>query len=1099
MVLAGGGMRLPEPFPPGLDKHQRQVLESAADSLLSRLGLCEVPSSEPRPEELAALRRWFCSNGLLGLFFAHAMACWRSERRQVERFQPHVLAAAIHDLEMDRRVDGAKTACRRIRKLHEGRHPELFGVLDELPDSDSRQVLDWLSGKCGQLRGSSNPTDAEKSCAEDLGRFKSLLERYVLDRVRTQERDAQPTRHSRSIAALGAARSAPDSSIGERHDFYDDRPHRSDDVECATAYVSVNPETTGSARRSGDLQRYRAAAITQEIASRQMMSPVAWGVLSEWTLTELVRELRAGVSRKSVEDAFLTISLMTGRDAERLLSIPAMDVKQARRRGQKGDVLIHGGRDGSQFALRSELSLPKPEVFRELYIPAQASIDLPLPTELLDCLDLGKGAAPDMPAVKRRVAVLRKRLPQITLARISDAGKLWSFHNGTEATLAGRVFGTDIAYAVALHYENMAVERVLGVYGAWVDRINLALEKPQAFTVGNGSATARVGSRRCPNLEVLGECLRQYREFVRRLLAHGKSLAEAHNHFATYTYLVLAFGTGIRPVRQPFESLAEYCVASATYFIADKESRRGPSPRFVALPAFAVTQLEFYFEYLRTIKGYLDGDPKARRYMNAVSKGEAAFLFTLTGPGLTPTPLTPSGIARTLGESLPLVWNWPRHLMRTELANRGVPDEVNQAVMGHGQSGQEPFAHFSALSMADLDRAAGEIGEVAAQLQFEPLPGVAPWNRNAVNDGGGGDPALPILGEVSRSGVHTSQSDRNAERRKQEKRRQISEGSRWAEEKCKEAGLCPERFRDPNEAEEWIRQVLSEAAEKFDREHSWGAARGRLCDLVDKMNWKFNLAIPVPPPPIRLRAGRGMRTRALFNAQRVMQRAAGGFLRALEEPEWIHEQEANRLLPLVLFSAACFGGLAEPKALLALGRWLQRETTPVLSCAREWNLCWTNLSFESRGRNNVVDNGRPRRLRRFFVDGTTLLLLARYLKERGRAAGTAYKDHRTLMGHIRRSLGEACGVDLPDTMSLRQLCRGAVTVAERRPGVELPNYLAEFACGDIESVSVPEDDFRHYIGVKLESRPVRGSLPAPPTGLRRGHVRARRGSGPQPA
>lgn len=1069
-------MLLPEPFPPGLNKDQERLLRSRADDLFATLGLGDRPSDRIEYEELRALQDWFRSNRLLGRFFIHAMVAWVSDRSPVNRLQAHVLAASVHDAKEGNRLHVALAACRRIRQLHEGQHEALLLELKDFTATDSASALNWLSDESRKLRTRKNASAGQLKSAHELGRFKSLLKRYVRNVVRTQNREAIPTRHGSSVASLGEGGSESDADIGERHDFYDGRKEKGDDVECRTPYMEVYPRGTTATKRSGDLQRGIAAGITSVMVGRNMLSPVSWGVFSEGTFTGLVRELRAGVLGKSPEHAILAASLFTGRSAEDLVSMPLIDHQRAASRRAKGDVLLHPGGNRKFPALRSELSLAAPDRYPEFYAPAKSSLDIPLPSELLPCLERARSGNLTIGTVKERLGELRKKLPQLSLARIALAGRLWLYHQGSERPLIDRLFGTDLAHAVPLYYQNMAEEWIMNAYGAWMRRINGQLLDANPFTVEIAASVSRVGSLRCPKLAVVGEGLRQYRDLVRWELANGKSLREAHNHYAVFTYLVLAFATGIRSVRQPFESLAEFCEATDTYFLDDKESRRAPAPRFVPVAPFAVKQLGFYFKYLLALKSFLDGHAPSRRYMDAVLKGQAPYLFTLGRGGRPPVALTPTTIANTLGEAFPLVSNWNRHFMRTELGNYGVSDEVIQAMMGHGEVGQEPFAGYSALSMSELEEAASVMEEIAASIGLEPLAGVPGRERAGVADDREGLRALPVAVGIPRSREFAPQRERNADERKRVKRLEIERGNGWADARRDEVRSDPERFRDHARADTWLRERLGRLNEELKAEYAWNAARARLCKHLDALNRDLGLNIPVPAPPRRLRRGRRIRTRAMFDVQRVVQRAAREFIRALARPDEILELDGDKLLPLVVFSAACFGGLAQPEALLEFARSVQRAN-PRLFWFEDRELCWMDVRFDTKGRNNILDDGRPRCLRRFLLDGITLMLLTRYLNRRARAASTVYKDEGTLMGHVRGSINQLCGAHIPTRMSLSQFAMGAITVAERRPGVRLPHYLVEYACGAIDSVSLPEEYFRYYLGEAAPARAATGKLP----------------------
>ena len=182
-------------------------------------------------------------------------------------------------------------------------------------------------------------------------------------------------------------------------------------------------------------------------------------------------------------------------------------------------------------------------------------------------------------------------------------------------------------------------------------------------------------------------------------------------------------------MRQPFETFSDYCCETNTYFIRDKDAPGTPSPRFVPVASFATKQLSDYRSHLQWLKTQILGsNDKQIKYINAALGDIAPYLFTFN-ENEDPEPLTPSSIETVLEHISPLDLNWPRHLLRTELTDCNVHDDVIQAFMGHGEMGQEPFAHYSATTMADLNDVSNTIEELAAELNITPLSLPAGYTR----------------------------------------------------------------------------------------------------------------------------------------------------------------------------------------------------------------------------------------------------------------------------------------------------------------------------------------------------------------------------------
>ena len=349
-------------------------------------------------------------------------------------------------------------------------------------------------------------------------------------------------------------------------------------------------------------------------------------------------------------------------------------------------------------------------------------------------------------------------------------------------------------------------------------------------------------------------------------------------------------------------------------------------------------QLEHYRKYLLDLKNYLDLDEGSRDYIQKVFEGRNPYLFLLNAKHGQPKPLTPKSTSEILGEYFPLVMNCNRHLLRTNLVERGVSGEVAQAIMGHGDMGQDPFARYSALSMADLEDAKAVINDIGFEI------GLAPLAHSTVE--------RSIKLEISTSrrkvveaGAYATQRDNRARRRRKERGRQAEKGRRWTEEKLAEAENRIEELRDEEKANAWQKETIRQLNEAHTPEYAWKAARYALAKAIDELNERHRLNIPIVAPPRKLRPPSPMRNEAMFDASRVVQRASSAFLRSLSKPIDIRNVSKESWLALVLFSAACFGGLTDPKVLLAFGRRLQGKPRVRLAYVKSLDLCWDGFSL----------------------------------------------------------------------------------------------------------------------------------------------------------
>ncbi len=705
-------------LPPGLvpDKIQpdrQDVLQRRVEQLLAAVGECEPPEELPTPDELASLWRWIQQKQKITDFYVAAMVSTEPKYPVVERLASHILAAALDELEKDLPPSPARLACTRVRQLQNGLRPELRRALendgadDESPDwENTEEVFAWLVEK-------RDSWGADGESLPDFDGLNRLLRRYVNQKYTTRDSEIRRTRHTHSITFDEES----DLGAGELHLHYD--RNTDGDVESATVYSDADPSGSTAAQRSSDVQRYRARAAASQISRHYMMSPISWGVFSKATLSGLVELLSHGAVAGNVADALLFLSLLTGRHVDELVGMNLVRVDRAPTRFVK-EYFVRRRR---HWALRSGLLLPPPQVDAQhlsRYRNSQTTVDIPLPAETLPVLERGKEAEEWRNSVKKRIEELREELPQVTKARIAHAGHQWLYHDGKERTVLDRLFATDPGHAVPIFYENMREESVLEAFDAWVKHVKEFIpENLLDFT--RSPRTARIGSRRTPRLEALSKSLPEFRKEVQWHLAKG-NIPGAHDRYAVYTYLLLSLATGLRPVESPFATFDHFCDETKMYYVRDKDTGGIPSPRFVPVAQFAVTQLNHYRDYLPTLEGYLYAMSGSQRdYIRGVWKNVNPFLFTLDGPRTKPTPLSPRRISKILNDFLPFDLNWTRHVLRTELSHRGVRDDVIQAFMGHGKAGQEPFSRYSALTVADLAEVSRVVDEIAAAMGAEPL------------------------------------------------------------------------------------------------------------------------------------------------------------------------------------------------------------------------------------------------------------------------------------------------------------------------------------------------------------------------------------------
>ena len=811
-----------------------------------------------------------------------------------------------------------------------------------------------------------------------------------------------------------------------------------------------------------------------------MMSPCRWGVPSSHELKTLVRELWSGVRAGHAADALLFIFLLTGRCPYDLARMTPKDYGPLK---QSAGTPAPAGWSATErleysdrvFWLRTFLD---PDVAhcnpvrQAHHVSSYASLPLPLPPETLDPLKHSTRARSAERAIDERIKELHREVPRMTVTRIRTAGHQWLYHHGWDRTVPDRLFGTNTDQAIPLYYECMQAFRVLAPYKAWHAHLNEHLyEHPPSRSLKRRKIDRRIGSRRTPIHDAIRKAFADYRRIVVKELHRHMGLPGAHNHYAAYTYLLLSLATGLRPARQSFETLQDFCERTDTHVIRDKDVGSRPSPRYVRLAPFAVRQLRHYLDYLSRLIMHLH-NPRQRDYVESALNGMVPFLFLLPDADADPRALAPKDVSQLAKDFRHFEANWPRHLLRTALVDRDVGDDIIQAFMGHGEMGRESFSRYSALTWADLGLLADQIEEVARDLAVRPLP-FAPDDASQV----------PLGRKIDTEFKHEPQRLKNQRERAKESHRHNAFGREWVEKRLPKTKEEFENLRDPVYALEWYKKEIRALDKELPRMSGWYAARKHLAEQCDAINAKHGTAIPVQAPPRPPPGTAPMHNEKTFAHRKAAHRAAEAFLDALVEPGRVSNLTQQQLMDLILFSSATFGPLANPTCLLAFGRAMQecRIRLKYAEPGGDVPLCWLEFTFETKRSNNVWENGTPLCMLRFFPTGIPLMLLARHLAAPANQPLHGYSNPGELMRRIRGSLRALCGRDLlPATLSARQFCDGAAGVAESQPGVRLPHYLVEYATGRIDSVSLRAPYFEALLGARITENQ-RLALPKPDT------------------
>ena len=448
---------------------------------------------------------------------------------------------------------------------------------------------------------------------------------------------------------------------------------------------------------------YRTAIDNQRL-------PYAWDALNpleqEQLTSYLLRELKDAQSKRKPEALGLLCMLIMGKRVDELIGIP-----------------LRSASDKDYFEAPSQwtrhLSDPPhaympDEAVAEVLLPSVRSIPLPIPDLIAEQLAVifAQSSESFGEALEKILEVplgdfearLRQFLSElramgqgrITLGRISNSlpaammqvcgdKVLTHFMTGRESDLP----------ATGVYYGHYPLEYCATVYKR---SLELMFSSP-LFGLDVDLPAVAVGSRLAVSDESITGFVHRLREAIGE---SGLELNEIHNRYAMYSYMMLSFCSGHRPVSDPHHDLDTFDLERGLCLISDKAVDSSKTCRLVALPGRATEQMKEYLSHLRALS--------ARLIDRHHSLAEKIYAVTLPG-GPRPLPLfffltdqyEPVGISRAeLERMLSRYWALPpncnRHIVYSYLAGTCLLPEYAEAHLGHAENGCLALGPYSILA-----------------------------------------------------------------------------------------------------------------------------------------------------------------------------------------------------------------------------------------------------------------------------------------------------------------------------------------------------------------------------------------------------------------
>ncbi len=192
----------------------------------------------------------------------------------------------------------------------------------------------------------------------------------------------------------------------------------------------------------------------------------------------------------------------------------------------------------------------------------------------------------------------------------------------------------------------------------------------------------------------------------------GVKYVERHNAYTAYVAFFLLATTGLRGVSSLLPAHFDIDRATGLCFVSHKDNESYEQSRIVWLHPMLLDQLRAYSQHVTRLRQYLAlANPEGIDHLDArdrlislsshtapnrnrdleLLRAATPSLFLLTKHGSQLTPTFPLELQHLLGSTWQLRIGALRHFFRTEPLHLGVPGPVINAMLGHGERGEDPW------------------------------------------------------------------------------------------------------------------------------------------------------------------------------------------------------------------------------------------------------------------------------------------------------------------------------------------------------------------------------------------------------------------------
>ncbi len=235
----------------------------------------------------------------------------------------------------------------------------------------------------------------------------------------------------------------------------------------------------------------------------------------------------------------------------------------------------------------------------------------------------------------------------------------------------------------------------------YLDAINPLLSKNERHinehAVANVKKEQIIGARDCVSIDAYQHAISKLKNSLNDLRKYRgwKEFIKYHNIFTVYVILMFNFSTAARSIKSPLIPFKDIDPIMGISTISDKDTIPPYHARLIWIPQMVRKQLEIYDNHISSVRAFIN-----TKQLGSNNDYAGNYCFFISESGRA-QEVKPSNFEKYIKDYLDAPANAHRRFLRTKLLERNQPVESVDAFLGHWSLGEEPWAIYSSLNVAE--------------------------------------------------------------------------------------------------------------------------------------------------------------------------------------------------------------------------------------------------------------------------------------------------------------------------------------------------------------------------------------------------------------